>query len=138
VNSAGSILSVAPGGAWVAVAGERGGVTDDRELAGLDPFTRLDTEAGRLDAFLSGLGEADWQRASRAQGGRYGTCSGISQRVRTITKVKSPLSRWNKADPHRPARSAPVTAMTLTISVPEATPQSATRPDRCLIAAPGL
>ena len=42
-----------------------GGMTDDRELAGLDPFALLDTEAGRLDAFLSGLGEAGWQRASR-------------------------------------------------------------------------
>jgi hypothetical protein len=43
-------------------------MTDDRELAGLDPFTLLDTEAGRLDAFLSGLGEADWQRAARCAG----------------------------------------------------------------------
>ena len=55
----------------------------------------------------------------------------------SVRKVKSPLSRWNKADPHRPVRSTPVTAMTLTISVPEATPQSATHPDRCLIATPG-
>jgi uncharacterized protein (TIGR03083 family) len=43
-------------------------MTDDRELAGLDPFALLDTEAGRLDAFLSGLGEAGWQRASRCAG----------------------------------------------------------------------
>jgi len=55
----------------------------------------------------------------------------------SVRKVKSPLSRWNKADPHRPVRSTPVTAMTLTISIPEATPQSATHPDRCLIATPG-
>ena len=41
---------------------------DDRELAGLDPFPLLDTEAGRLDAFLSSLGEAGWQRASRCAG----------------------------------------------------------------------
>jgi len=31
-------------------------MTDDRELAGLDPFALLDRETGRLDAFLSGLG----------------------------------------------------------------------------------
>jgi len=43
-------------------------VTDDRELAGLDPFALLDTEAGRLDAFLSGLGESGWTRASRCAG----------------------------------------------------------------------
>jgi uncharacterized protein (TIGR03083 family) len=43
-------------------------MTDDRELAGLDPFALLDTEAGRLDAFLSGLGEAGWNRASRCAG----------------------------------------------------------------------
>jgi len=43
-------------------------MTDDRELAGLDLFALLDTEAGRLDAFLSGLGEAGWQRASRCAG----------------------------------------------------------------------
>ena len=40
-------------------------MTDDRELAGLDPFALLDNEAGRLDAFLSGLGESGWNRASR-------------------------------------------------------------------------
>ena len=43
---------------------------DDRELAGLDPFALLDTEAGRLDSFLSGLGEAGWQCASRCAGWR--------------------------------------------------------------------
>jgi uncharacterized protein (TIGR03083 family) len=43
-------------------------MTDDGELAGLDPFALLDTEAGRLDAFLSGLGEACWNRASRCSG----------------------------------------------------------------------
>lgn len=43
-------------------------MTDDRELAGLDPFAPLDTEAGRLDAFLSGLGEAGWRRPSRCAG----------------------------------------------------------------------
>ncbi len=43
-------------------------MTDDRELTGLDPFALLDNEAGRLDAFLSGLGKAGWQRASRCAG----------------------------------------------------------------------
>jgi uncharacterized protein (TIGR03083 family) len=43
-------------------------MTDDRELAGLDPFALLDTEAGRLDAFLSGVGETGWTRASRCAG----------------------------------------------------------------------
>jgi hypothetical protein len=33
----------------------RGEMTDDRELAGLDPFGLLDAEAGCLDAFFSGL-----------------------------------------------------------------------------------
>src|SRR5450755_1367735 len=52
-------------------------------------------------------------------------------------KVKSPLSRWNKADPHRPRHSTPVTALTITVSDPETTPQTTTRPDQCLTAAPG-
>jgi hypothetical protein len=52
-------------------------------------------------------------------------------------KVKSPLSRWNKADPHRPARSTPVTALTITASGPDTTPQPATRRRQCLTAAPG-
>jgi uncharacterized protein (TIGR03083 family) len=43
-------------------------MTDDRELAGLDPFALLDTGAGRLDAFLSGLGESGWTQASRCAG----------------------------------------------------------------------
>jgi hypothetical protein len=52
-------------------------------------------------------------------------------------KVKSPLSRWNKADPCRPARSTPVTAMTITVSDPETTAQPATRRGQCLTATPG-
>ena len=52
-------------------------------------------------------------------------------------KVKSPLSRWNKADPHRPARSTPVTDLTVTVSAHETTTPSATRPDQCLTAMPG-
>ena len=43
-------------------------MTDDRELAGLDPFALLDDEAGRLDAFLSRLGESGWNRPSRCAG----------------------------------------------------------------------
>jgi hypothetical protein len=55
----------------------------------------------------------------------------------SVRKVKSPLSRWNKADPHRPRRSTPVTALTITISSPQTATQSATHPDRCLTATPG-
>jgi hypothetical protein len=40
-------------------------------------------------------------------------------------KVKSPLSRWNNTDPHRPARSTAITSMTITVSRPadQATPR---------------
>jgi hypothetical protein len=55
----------------------------------------------------------------------------------SVRKVKSPLSRWNKADPHRPAKSTPVTAMTLTLSNPETTRQPAPRRGQYLITAPG-
>ena len=54
----------------------------------------------------------------------------------SVRKVKSPLSRWNKADPHRPARSTPVTAMDITVHRPQ-TPESATRRKQCLNAARG-
>jgi hypothetical protein len=40
-------------------------MTDDRELAGLNPFALLDEEAGRMDAFLSGLGESGQLRRAR-------------------------------------------------------------------------
>jgi hypothetical protein len=53
----------------------------------------------------------------------------------SVRKVKSPLSRWNKADPHRPARSTKVTALTITAT--SGRHLTATRRDRCLIAAPG-
>ena len=33
-------------------------------------------------------------------------------------KVKSPLSRWHNTDPHRPARSTPITSLTITVSRP--------------------
>ncbi|MGH7732227.1 MAG: IS4 family transposase [Gemmatimonadales bacterium] len=55
----------------------------------------------------------------------------------SVRKVKSPLSRWNKADPDRPAKSTPVTAMTLTLSDPETARQPATRRDQCLTDTPG-
>ncbi len=45
----------------------------------------------------------------------------------SVRKVKSPLSRWNKADPHRPARSTPVTAMGITVHRPE-TPETRDTP----------
>jgi hypothetical protein len=50
-------------------------------------------------------------------------------------KVKSPLSRWNNADPRRPARSTPITSMTITINHPaeQATP----RHEKRLTAGPG-
>jgi len=51
-------------------------------------------------------------------------------------KVESSLGRWNKADPARPARSTPITALTITVTSPE-TPPSATRQSQCLTALPG-
>jgi len=54
----------------------------------------------------------------------------------SVRKVKSPLSRWNKADPHRPAHSTPVTAMDITVHRPQA-PQPATRRQQCLNTARG-
>ena len=50
-------------------------------------------------------------------------------------KVRSPLSRWNKADPHRPAKSTPVTAIGITLQQPPEQ-QPATRRRKCLTAAP--
>ena len=41
-------------------------------------------------------------------------CSRPACRV-SVRKVKSPLSRWDKADPHRPAHSTPVTAIGITL-----------------------
>src|SRR6266699_5862874 len=55
----------------------------------------------------------------------------------SVRKVKSPLSRWNKADPYRPARSTTVTTMTVTLSKPEPARQPATRRERCLTSTPG-
>ena len=50
-------------------------------------------------------------------------------------KVKSPLSRWNNTDPHRPARSTPITSMTITVSHPAE--QAAPRHEKDLTARPG-
>jgi Insertion element 4 transposase N-terminal/Transposase DDE domain len=53
----------------------------------------------------------------------------------SVRKIKSPLSRWNKADPHRPAKSTPVTAIGITLQQsPEQQP--ATRQRKRLTAAP--
>ena len=54
----------------------------------------------------------------------------------SVRKVKSPLSRWNKADPHRPRRSNPVTSLAVTIRTPEARTPTATHPDQCLTPGP--
>ena len=54
----------------------------------------------------------------------------------SVRKVKSPLSRWNKADPHRPARSTPVTAMDITLQQAQAR-EPATRRQKSLTATPG-
>jgi uncharacterized protein (TIGR03083 family) len=43
-------------------------VTDDSELAGLDPFGLLDREAARLEAHFSSLADAAWARPSRCEG----------------------------------------------------------------------
>ena len=49
----------------------------------------------------------------------------------SVRKVKSPLSRWNKADPHRPAHSTPVTAIGITLQH-ALEQQSPTRRHKCL------
>ena len=54
----------------------------------------------------------------------------------SVRKVKSPLSRWNKADPHRPRRSTQITAMTITVTSPRTT-ESATRRTPRLPTTPG-
>ncbi len=54
----------------------------------------------------------------------------------SVRKVKSPLSRWNKADPHRPVRSTPVTTMGITVCGHEPD-KPATRRQQSLSTAPG-
>jgi len=59
-----------------------------------------------------------------------------SRRPRTsVRKVKSPLSRYNKKDPHRPDRSTPITSLRATITGPE--PKPATREPKSLTTALG-
>jgi hypothetical protein len=49
-----------------------GGMTDDREPAGLDPFALLDNEAGRSDVFFSGHPERPVERIEFIpRGGRF-------------------------------------------------------------------
>ncbi|HET9007112.1 MAG TPA: IS4 family transposase [Actinomycetes bacterium] len=55
----------------------------------------------------------------------------------SVRKVKSPLSRWNKADPHRPTHSTPITHLTININTPDTTPAPPTRRDRYLTPTPG-
>jgi hypothetical protein len=55
----------------------------------------------------------------------------------SVRKIKSPLSRWNKADPHRPCRSTPVTTITITVTEPGTAPRAATHPRQSLTATPG-
>lgn len=58
------------------------------------------------------------------------------RRPRTsVRKIKSPLARYNKKDPHRPERSTPITALTIT-QPEQATPQPTTHRDHDLTAAP--
>jgi hypothetical protein len=58
------------------------------------------------------------------------------RRSRTcVRKVKSPLSRYNKKDPHRPERSTPITSLTVTIN--DAEPKPATREPKSLTTALG-
>jgi len=54
----------------------------------------------------------------------------------SVRKVKSPLSRWNKADPNRPAHSTPVTAIAITLQHAQEQ-QPPTRRQRCLTNTPG-
>ncbi|HZR50355.1 MAG TPA: hypothetical protein VFB06_12625 [Streptosporangiaceae bacterium] len=54
----------------------------------------------------------------------------------SVRKVKSPLSRWNKADPHRPAKSTPVTAMSVALQ-PGQPQEPATRCPESLTSTPG-
>ena len=58
------------------------------------------------------------------------------RRPRTsVRKVKSPLSRYNKKDPHRPEHSTPITSLTVTINDGE--PKHATREPKSLTTALG-
>jgi Insertion element 4 transposase N-terminal/Transposase DDE domain len=54
----------------------------------------------------------------------------------SVRKVKSPLSRWNKADPDRPARSTTITAIGITLQHAQAQEPATHRPE-ALTATPG-
>jgi hypothetical protein len=54
----------------------------------------------------------------------------------SIRKVKSPLSRWNKTGPHRPAKSTRITTMSVTLQPGQAQEPTTHRPES-LTAAPG-
>ena len=43
-------------------------MVDDQDLAGLDPYDLMATEAARLDAYFAGAGAADWERPTRCEG----------------------------------------------------------------------
>jgi hypothetical protein len=58
------------------------------------------------------------------------------RRPRTsVRKVKSPISRYNKKDPHRPEPSTPITSLTATITEPDN--EHATRQPKSLTTALG-
>jgi hypothetical protein len=58
------------------------------------------------------------------------------RRPRTsVRKVKSPLSKYSKKDPHRPERSTPITCLAVTITDHE--PKDATHQPKCLTTALG-
>jgi uncharacterized protein (TIGR03083 family) len=43
-------------------------MTDDKELAGLDPYDLMAAEASRLDRFFANAGGADWKKPTRCEG----------------------------------------------------------------------
>ena len=43
-------------------------MTDDQDLAGLDPYDLMQQEAARLDGFFATLDDAGWQQPSRCAG----------------------------------------------------------------------
>ncbi|MDP9336306.1 MAG: maleylpyruvate isomerase N-terminal domain-containing protein, partial [Actinomycetota bacterium] len=43
-------------------------MTDDQDLAGLDPYELMATEASRLDQFFASAGAGDWSKPTRCEG----------------------------------------------------------------------
>ena len=41
---------------------------DDQDLAGLDPYELMATEASRLDQFFTGASASDWKKPTRCEG----------------------------------------------------------------------